>query len=225
MLEELAPGLWTVWAPLTLAGAKLGTRMTVVRIGQRGLMLIAPIEIDEDLAAKLAELGEVEALVAPNAFHHFHFLAAASRYPRAACFFAGGVEKKLGLRPPDTKDLVSQPDELWSRELDQVLLEGAPMTNEVVFFHPASKTLILTDLCFNFDPAPSGWTGLFLRLAGAHGRLAVSRLMRTGLKDKGKVRAVIARILNWNFENVIVAHGHNIVGGGRVRFEEATIDV
>ena len=99
------------------------------------------------------------------------------------------------------------------------------MTNEVIFYHPATKTLILTDLCFNFDPAPGGWTGLFLRLAGAHGRMAVSRLMRFMLKDRSRARSTIARILEWDFDNVVMAHGNVAVGGGRARFLEATSNV
>jgi hypothetical protein len=225
MLDRLGPGLWTVSAPLRLAGAEFGTRMTVVQIGESGLALIAPIEIDDALARALAEKGQVEALIAPNAFHHLYFLAAAKRYPEATCFLAEGVEKKLATRPAVAKDLAGEPDPLFKAELEQVVLEGAPLTNEVIFFHGASKTLILTDLCFNFDPAPSGWTGLFLRLAGAHGRLAVSRLMRAGFKDRDKVRATIARVLEWDFEKVIVTHGTNIEGVGRDRFRQAVSEV
>ena len=225
MLDELASGVWTVSVPLKLAGAEFGTRMTVVRIGEKGLALFAPVEIDDALAAELSEVGDVRAIIAPNAFHHFYFLAAAGRYPDAECFLAEGVEKKLGVRPDGAKDLSPEPDPLWKNDLEQTVLVGAPLTNEVIFFHPRSKTLILTDLCFNFDPAPSGWTGFFLRLAGGHGRMAVSRLMRFGIKDKAGVRSTIARILEWDFENVIVTHGHNVVGAGRERFREATKDV
>ncbi|MBJ19649.1 MAG: DUF4336 domain-containing protein [bacterium] len=222
MLDRLAPGIWTVSAPLKLAGAEFGTRMTVVRIAERVLVLIAPVEIDAALAGELAEIGEVGALIAPNAFHHLYFLAATKRYPDAACFLAEGVEKKLGVRPAGAWDLADDPDSLWKGELEQVFLGGAPLTNEVIFFHGATKTLILTDLCFNFDPAPGGWTGLFLRLAGAHGQLAVSRLMRSSLKDKERVRATIARILEWDFDKIIMSHGHNVMSDGKERFRLAT---
>ena len=85
MLEELAPGIWTVSAPLKLAGADLGTRMTVVRLSSGGLALFAPVPIDDALAAQLAKCGPVEALIAPNAFHHFYFLAAVKRYDDQRC--------------------------------------------------------------------------------------------------------------------------------------------
>jgi hypothetical protein len=225
VIEELAPGIWTVSAPLKLVGAELGTRMSIVRLSQGGLVLFAPVEIDAGLASQLAELGPVVGLVAPNAFHHLYFLAAADRYPEARCFMAEGVAKKIGGGPLGATDLSNEPDALWESDLEQVVLEGAPMTNEVIFFHPESRTLVLTDLCFNFDPAPSGWTGFFLRLAGGHGRMAVSRLMRTGLKDRSKVRGTIAKINEWDFDRVIVTHGHSIDSGGKAKFKEATRDL
>ena len=45
MLDELAPGIWTVSAPFKLVGAEFGTRMTVIRVRDGGLMLIAPVAI------------------------------------------------------------------------------------------------------------------------------------------------------------------------------------
>ena len=225
MLEELARGIWTVSAPLKLAGANVGTRMTAVRLSGGGLALLAPVPIDDALAAELAECGPVEVLIAPNAFHHRYFLAAAKRYPGARCFLADGVAKKLGTRPHGAVELSGEADPLWKGDLEQVALEGAPQTNEVIFFHRASCTLILTDLCFNFDPAPSGWSSVFLRVAGAHGRMAVSRLMRFVLKDRAGARRTIARILEWDFDKVIVTHGHNVLSGGRTKFMAATHDL
>jgi hypothetical protein len=225
MLEELAPGIWTVSAPLRLVGAEFGTRMTVVRVTGGGLVLLAPCPIDDALENELRAQGAVRALIAPNAFHHFYFLDAARRFPEAACFIAEGVESKLDRLPEATAILSETPDPLWEGDLEQCRIEGAPRVNEVAFFHPSSKTLILTDLCFHFDPAPGGWTGLFLRLAGAHGRLAVSRLMRSMLKDRKAVRASVERIAAWDFENIIVTHGRIVRGDGARLFRQATADL
>jgi len=225
MVEEIGRGIWAVKSPLSLAGAQFGTRMTVVRIGGDGLALIAPCPIDDALAAELAGLGTVRALIAPNAFHHFYFADAARRYPEAARFLAEGVAEKLAKDGIDAQTLSTEPDDLWKADLEQCRVEGAPKVNEVVFYHGDSRTLVVTDLCFNFDPAPSGWTGFFLRLAGAHGRLAVSRLMRSLLKDRDKVRASVAKILEWDFENIVVTHGEIARGDGRRRLREATADL
>jgi len=177
------------------------------------------------LGASLVALGPVRALIAPNAFHHFYFVATSKRYPAAACFAAEGVKEKLAEVPPGLQRLAATPDALWKSDLEQCLVEGAPRSNEVVFFHPTSKTLVLTDLCFNFDPAPSGWTGIFLRMAGAYGRLAVSRLMRIMLQDREKVKASVARIQSWDFERIIVSHGSVVTRDARARFAQATADL
>jgi hypothetical protein len=225
MIEELAAGVWSVSAPLRVAGAEFGTRMTIVRIGDNGLALMAPCPIDDALATEINQLGRVDAIIAPNAFHHFYFADATERYPDAARFLAEGVAEKLKEVPSGSRTLSAEADPLWKAELEQCVLLGAPLTNEVIFYHPSTRTLILTDLCFNFDPAPAGWTGMFLRLAGAHGKLAVSRLMRIGLKDRDKVRGVIKRILEWDFERIVVTHGSIVQDDARRRFSEATADI
>ena len=225
MLEELVPGIWTVTSPLKLAGVEFGTRMTIVRVGSDGLVLISPCPIDDVLAAEIDALGAVRAVIAPNAFHYLYFVDAVERYPDAARFLAEGVAKKLGSSPPGSVTLSSEADLIWSADLEQSMIEGAPMSNEVVFYHAASRTLILTDLCFNFDPAPSGWPGIFLRVVGVHGRLAVSRLMRFALKDREKVRSNIRRILEWDFDRIVVTHGAIVAHDGKRRFRDATADL
>ena len=79
MLESVGEGVWTAAAPLALAGAEFGTRMTVVQLADVGVMLISPIEVDDALAAEIDAIGPVRAIVAPNAFHHFYFAAVAKR--------------------------------------------------------------------------------------------------------------------------------------------------
>jgi len=225
MLEELVPGIWTLATPLKLAGVDFGTRMTIVRVGGDGLVLISPCPIDDALAAEIDALGTVRAVIAPNAFHYLYFAAAAGRYPDAGRYLAEGVAKKLGSAPSGSVTLSGEADPLWSADLEQCMMEGSPMANEIIFYHPASRTLILTDLCFNFDPAPGGWTGIFLRLMGVHGRLATSRLMRFVLKDREKVRPIIKRILEWDFGRIIVTHGAIVHGDGHRLFGEATADL
>jgi hypothetical protein len=221
-LEEFAPNIWTVQVPLSIAGAQFGTRMTLVRLDDGQIVLMAPCPIDDALEAQIRRLGPVAAVVAPNAFHYFSFMDALVRFPDATPFLAEGVAKKIGQTPPNARPLSAAPEPLWKQDLEQVAIPGSPKVNEVVFYHAASRTLILTDLCFNFDPPPKGWTGIFLRLAGAHGKLAVSRLMRSMLKDRSKLPRAIDQILAWDFDRLIVTHGQNIESGAKERFREAT---
>lgn len=225
MLEEFAKGVWTVSKPLKIAGSEFGTRMTIIRVGEAGLVLIAPCPIDAALERKIRDLGNVEAIIAPNCFHHFYLLDAHALFPDAAVFLAEGVGEKLARMPVGARTLSGEVDSLWAGDLEQIKIGGTPKVNEVVFFHGASQTLVLTDLCFNFNPPPRGWTGFILRIVGAHGRLAASRLMRSMFKDRAAVRASIREILAWDFERLIVTHGSNISSGAKALFEQATRDI
>lgn len=224
-LEEFTPEIWVASAPLKVAGAEFGTRMTVIRLASGSVVLIAPCPIDDALEDEIRELGPVAAVIAPNAFHHFSFLEALDRFPEAVPFLAEGVADKIGKTLATGRSLDGTPDAIWKADLEQLQIPGSPRVNEVVFYHGASRTLVLTDLCFNFDPPPKGWTGIFLRLAGVHGKLAVSRLMRSMLNDRDALRPVLARILEWDFDRLIVTHGQNISSGAKRAFEDATADL
>jgi hypothetical protein len=49
-----------------------------------------------------------------------------------------------------TRDLEASPPEEWNREIDQTLFPGGYF-KEFIFFHNASKTLILTDTIINIE--------------------------------------------------------------------------
>jgi hypothetical protein len=49
--------------------------------------------------------------------------------------------------------------------------------------------------------------------------------MRTLLKDRKKVRPIIARILEWDFEQIVVTHGAIVMRDGRRLFRKATADL
>ena len=82
--------------------------------------------------------------------------------------------------------------------------------NEIVFFHPNSKTLILTDSAFNFDRNFPLVTQLAARILGSYQSLQPSLLEKIAIRDKEAISKSISSILAWDFQRVIMAHG-NIV--------------
>ena len=82
--------------------------------------------------------------------------------------------------------------------------------NEIVFFHPNSQTLILTDSAFNFDHDFPLITQLAARVLGCYQSLQPSLLEKIAIRDKEAIGKTISRILAWDFQQVIMAHG-NIV--------------
>jgi hypothetical protein len=144
-LDELAPGLWVASRGLRLFVGDIGCRMTVIRLANGGLFLHSPVSLDDALRAALDRLGPVRWIVGPSKVHHFFLADYALAYPGAfLCAAPGLPEKRADLRFQHVLD-DSQPPP-WGAEIALRLFRGAPLMNEVTFFHPATRTLVLTDL-------------------------------------------------------------------------------
>jgi len=119
--------------------------------------------------------------------------------------------------------LSDQPPPGWTGQIDQFIFPALAILNEVAFFHRASRTLILADLAFNFVNTASAFTRLALWLDGALGGLAVPRTAKLAFAfNRGACRKAIDRILEWDFDRVIVAHGDVVETGARRSFARRT---
>lgn len=215
-MRELAPGLWIADAPLRFLGLELGARMTVVRLSGGDLLLHSPVAAAPELVAEVASLGRVAHLVAPNRFHHLFVGDWQERFPEAAIHVAPGLERKRADLAIGSR-LGAVPDPAWADVLDQVALAGLPATNEVVFFHRPSSTLIASDLAFQIGPESPAPTRAAFRAMGAYGRLCPTPLERLLVRDRAAFRASLERILAWPIERVVVAHGGVCERDGRAR--------
>jgi hypothetical protein len=215
MLQKLADGLWADARPFR-AGPflELGTRMSVVRLADGGLFLHSLVEIDAEARAALEGLGPVHHLVAGNQLHHLYLASALKAFPQAEVWGAPGLaEKRKDLRFEGV--LGDEAPTAWRTDLDQLAVRGIPRANEVVFLHRASRTLLVTDLCFNVRHSDHFATRLFMRVNGAYGRFGPTRLLRTLVRDRPALRASVEKILAWDFERVVVTHGEVLERGGR----------
>ena len=185
MLQALAEDLWIADAPLRFLGLEVGARMTVVRLADGHLLLHSPVAADGDLVAAVAELGAVAYLVAPNRLHHLFVGDWKRAFPDAEIHVAPGLDTKRSDLAISAV-LGEEPCSGWRDDLDQTVVGGFPFANEVVFFHPASATLIATDLAFNFGDDSTPLTRLVTRLAGTYGELAPSLLERALIRDRAR---------------------------------------
>jgi len=127
---------------------------------------------------------------------------------------AAGVERKR----PDLQIAGVLTDEApaeWRGEVDQLYFRGRPFENEVVFFHRASRSLLLCDLAFNFGPRAPLVTRLVMTLMGGYGRFRPTRLDPLLIRDRRAARRSLEQILAWDFDRVIIAHGEVLEHGGR----------
>jgi hypothetical protein len=90
-----------------------------------------------------------------------------------------------------------------------------PKLQETLFVHAPSRTLVAADLVFNVR-APAPWlTRTFMRFNGGFDRFGPTRICRSMCKDRAVVRAAIDRVLDEDFDRVVVAHGQVLPSGGR----------
>ncbi|MEM1034683.1 MAG: DUF4336 domain-containing protein [Myxococcota bacterium] len=220
-LKRWDENLWTadgeLRAPL---GIVFPIRMTVVRSG-RSLTLISPIALDAALTAELAECGEVEALVSPNLMHHLFLPAAVERFPNAEVYGPQGLEKKqpsLSFSP-----LPDHGGAPFSDALDIFAIEGIPALTEHAFWHPSTRTLVVTDLIFNLQGAKN-WISRFVfgRISGVLGGPAQSRLVKWATKDRPAAGRSVEHLLALDFNRLVMAHGEVLDDGGKDALAAAT---
>ena len=217
--KPLAANIGIVDGPfeyLTVGGIRLPlpftTRMTVVRLASGDLFLHSPIRFDEQLAKELCGLGTPRHLISPNQFHYAHIGEWARALPGTISWASPGVRPRARARQVDiafTRDLdASAPDE-WREEIDQLLFPGGYF-KEFIFFHKASRTLILTDTIINLelDKTSEPWrtatklTGMY----HPHGQIFFGMRLPL-LFQRRKAKAAIKRIYSWQPQRIVLSHG------------------
>jgi Domain of unknown function (DUF4336) len=218
--KPVAPNIGIVDGPfeyLTVGGVKMPlpftTRMTVMHLSNGDLFLHSPIKFDERLANELLGLGVVRHLVSPNQFHYAHIGEWAKEFPQAVSWASPRVRQRARTRHVDvdfTGDLdEDHPPEEWRREIDQMLFPGGYF-KEFIFFHKASKTLILADTILNIelDKVAEPWrtatklTGMY----NPYGQIFFGMRLPL-LLQRQKAKAAIKKIYSWRPQRILLSHG------------------
>jgi hypothetical protein len=213
-LTPQAPGIWTTDDPVRIVGMPLRAAMAVVEPRPGRLLLFSPVEMTPERRAAVDRLGEVAHLYAPNTFHHLWMGPWAQAYPRAIVH----APRALRLKRPDLRiDREHDHDPLGdlATALDEVHVDGFVM-EETALVHRASGTLLVADLVHNIGRPRELWTRIYAGAMGFYGRVALSRALRTlAFRDPVAARASIDRILETQFDRIVVGHGSPIESGGR----------
>ena len=216
-LNEIVPGkIWSAEYKLRFSGMDLFGRMTIIRLNSGKLFVHSPCEISDSLKAEIDNIGHVSFIVAPGNYHHLYVTDFQKNYPDAETFICPGLEKK---RADIRFDWIlgNRPDHRWKQELDQVFIQGTKFISEVVFFHRDSKTLILVDLLENIGDDYSHEAGLLLRfwwkvVFKMWNNPKAAPEYQLGWGDKKIVAESLQRVIDWQADRVILAHGKLIEG-------------
>lgn len=205
MLEAVTDGIWCRAIPLRFFGIETGTRMTLLRLSERRLLVHSPVPLTPELRAEVDALGTVAAIVAPCLFHHLYVGPWAAAYPGAIAACCPGLERKRAdLRWQ--RVLTDTPEGEWRRDVDQVFFAANALMNEIVFFHRESSTLVCADAVFNLARHPSALTRAAAVLLGNR-EVGPSRIERWMTRDRARAREQIDRMLAWKPQRMVLAHG------------------
>ena len=209
MLEVFGSSVYVADGPVvSFYGFPYPTRMAVVHLADGNVWVWSPIALTEELISAVEAIGPVRYIVSPNKIHHLFLSDWAKRWPEARMYVPPGLAR----RKPELHfhaELGDEPDPAWASEIDQVIFRGSFAMEEVTFFHRPSKTAIICDL-IQRHPASTmlGWKGMLMRmdsLVGEHG--STPREWRASFLRRGPARAARDKVLAWNAERLLIAHG------------------
>ncbi len=190
---------------------QIGRNVTVIRLRDGRLVIHSTAPFAPEDVAAVKALGEPAWLVDATLFHDSFAKEGRRAFAELPYLAPPGFSKVSGVA---TEELEPAPA-AWADELDVLRLDGV-RANEHVFFHRASRTLIVCDLFFNFGPSASAWTRWsarhMMRLRDGAG---MSVLFRTMIRDRIAFARSLRRMMAWDFERMIVGHGDVVPSDAR----------
>ena len=223
ILQSFGENIWTLGGDdVRMFGIPFTTRMTIVRLASGDLWLHSPVKPTAERRAAIQALGQVAYLVAPNKFHSLGVGAWKEHCLDAEVW----VSPEFTTRHKDAVvEGVLDGGSPWTGEIEHTLFGGNRifLFDEMIFFHAASRTLIVTDVIQRHDPKGQGmfWTGIkrMIGVLGEEGGVAID--LRLTLRDKEAVRQSVAHILKWPFDKMIISHGFCAQEDARAIFERS----
>lgn len=219
-LTPFAEGVWVDSAPVRFLGMRLTATMTVLRLGDGGLLLHSPIAMTAERRAAVEALGPVAHLHSPTLYHHLRIGDWSAAFPSARLHAPPGLAKK---RPDLRIDRVhhAAPETAFARVIDELHIDGFRLEESVLYYQPA-RTLVVADLVQNIGRPEHAWTKFYTRMMGFYDRIALSRMIRwTGFSDRAATRRSLDEVLALPFKRLIVGHGAPLTTGGREALAEA----
>lgn len=211
-MKPIAENLWLLEYPLSVLGTRHGRNVTVIRLSSGKLVIHSMAPFPTSDIESIRALGEPAWLLESMLLHDTYAAEGRSIFPDIPFLGPPGFGEivKFPVAP-----LFPAPEE-WSGEIEVIPIRGAPKLEEHAVLHIPSRTLIVADLIFNFDPAEKGWDRFFHRhIAGFRRYPGMSRVFRLFIKDRNAFRESISKILSKDFDRIIVGHGHVIETDGK----------
>jgi hypothetical protein len=212
VLEQVHDALWVAeGGTVSFFGLPYPTRSAIARLKNGDLWVWSPVKLTAALRTEVDRLGPVRHLVSPNKLHHLYLREWKAAYPEAQLW---GPQTTIKKRPDlrFREALRDSPPPEWFTDIDQAWFRGSFAMDEIVFLHRPSATAIVADLIQTFDDnflrENWGWWRFLARLDGLTKDQACAPLeWRLSFINRAPARRARDKVLSWNCQRVIVAHG------------------
>lgn len=216
-MYQVADNVWVLRYPLRLFGVNIGRTVTIVRLNTGRLIIHSTAPFMAADVAEIRSLGEPAWMLDVTAFHDSFVDEGRQAFPSVSYFVPPNLARSTALH---AESLDHTPAE-WAGELEVLRLGGLPRIQEHAVFHGPSRTLIVADLLFNFGEGASGWTKFFARhVMRLKDFVGMSPFFRMMIRDRTAFDASIRKILEWEFDRIIVGHGEIIETEAKQRISE-----
>jgi hypothetical protein len=220
----IAGGLWTIDRRARLLGLPDPCTCTLARVDSGDLVLIGAPSFFASCHEDVRHLGRVVAVVAPNSFHHMFAREVIAVLGSPTFVVAPGLPERISTLPPAV-ELGPGSAPPWSAGLESAVFGPVRGVSEIVFFHVATRTLILTDIASNIVEFERPFHRWVTRAYGIRPHFGPSRNARVLLRsDRTAAARLLGRALEWPFERIIVAHGSPVNHDARDVFRDAFAD-
>jgi len=176
--------------------------MIVVKLSGGGLWINSPVEGTREQMESVAALGPIKYLVAPSPLHVWRFEGWSDAYPEAELW----IPPRMRVPNPSMHVLGDDPPPAWSADMDQMVFRGSAILDEVYFLHRESRTLIFNDFIQQYDP-PNPFLRALAALAGVRSGGTPPDIRLSFAFGKAQGRESLRKLLSWDFDKVILAHG------------------
>jgi hypothetical protein len=200
----------------------LSPRKSWLRKKSDGCRWTLPFQLDFASQEQFQKRGPIVAIVAPSWWHDLYLREYLDAYPDARLYGAPTF-LRWNRSLPSAEVLGDSEPSLWKGEIDQVHVQGIGLfLDEIEFYHRPSRSLIVADLFFNLSSKDAWITRTMGSLViGPFPGCRFARLYRPAVIDRRRMRTALERILDWDFEQIIVGHGAVVESNGKEVFRAA----
>lgn len=223
-LTPFGSNIWVADGPnVRDAGLLFTTRMTVVRLRDGSVWVESPVALPAETIEQIKAIGSVRYIVASTQRHVWRLNEWHDLFPDAQLWAPTGAAFTLGAIDAPVNDVFTDTsEEGWAEDLEQLAFKGSSVLREVMFFHPESHTVIVGDI-IQINPIIKGRpirNVVFRALGAAYPKGGVALDIRMSFRNRELARQSLERLLSWDFDRLILAHGPCIERDAKVYVQE-----